>query len=144
MTDGWEREWRMVQEQAGAPRPAALGCSTVSHARLGFCSGCLPAHRDHGRHNLGLEVLAWRLLALHSDIASGSEPAPGYVRQLEDAALILWGEMPPKIAKELHDEVPRLVEFLVHLNHAVEHEQWAVRQNVWVENDPPHIGEDKT
>lgn len=77
MTDGWEREWRMVQDQAGAPRPVTLGCSTVSHARLGFCSGCLPQHRDHGRHNLGLEVLAWRLLALHSDTLSAPGQASG-------------------------------------------------------------------
>lgn len=83
MTDGWEREWRMVQEQAGAPRPVALGCSTVSHARLGFCSGCLPACRDHGRHNLGIEVLAWRLLALRPE-QSGKVDPTGYTLGSDD------------------------------------------------------------
>lgn len=54
---GWDREWAYVQERAGAPRDARLGCSTVSHDRLGFCAFCTPDGAD-------LEVNAWRLLAL--------------------------------------------------------------------------------
>lgn len=61
---GWEREWRTVQEQAGAPRPTTLGCSTISHTHLGFCFGCLPARRDMGATNMSLEIMGWRLLAI--------------------------------------------------------------------------------
>lgn len=57
--DAIERELLWVRGQAGAPRPPMLGCSTVSHGRLGFCSGCL--RDDDGAR---LEVAGWRLLAL--------------------------------------------------------------------------------
>lgn len=60
---GWDREWAYVQERAGAHRPAVLGCSTVSHDRLGFCRSCVRA-RDGGPNGSDLEVTAWRLLAL--------------------------------------------------------------------------------
>lgn len=65
-TTGWDREWAYVQERAKAPRPPSLGCSTVSHERLGFCRGCVRALRDGGPNGSDLEVAGWRLLALAS------------------------------------------------------------------------------
>lgn len=56
---GWEREWAHIQERAGAPRPLRLGCSTISHDRLGFCWGCVP-----GEDGPVYELMGWRLLAL--------------------------------------------------------------------------------
>lgn len=54
-----------------------------------------------------------------------------YERQLEDAALALWAEMPSALVAFLKLESPALVEFLQHLHHSVEHEQAMVRRNVW-------------
>lgn len=54
-----------------------------------------------------------------------------YVRQLEDAALALWAELPTPQVHLLERESPALVEFLGHLHHSIEHEQWMVRRNVW-------------
>lgn len=68
---GWEREWAYVQERAGAPREVQLGCSTVSHKRLGFCWGCVP-----GEDGPVYEVMAWRLLALEPPTASAATPSP--------------------------------------------------------------------
>jgi hypothetical protein len=61
MSEAIDRELAWVQEQALAPRPLRLGCTTVSHNRLGFCAACVP--RDNP-HDLDLELLGWRLLAL--------------------------------------------------------------------------------
>lgn len=64
---GWEREWAYVQKRANAPRAAALGCSTVSHDRLGFCRGCVRALRDGGPNGADLEITGRRLLALREE-----------------------------------------------------------------------------
>ena len=61
-SSGWDREWGFVQSRAEAPRPTLLGCSTVSHDRLGFCWGCVP-----GEDGPVYELMAWRLLALRED-----------------------------------------------------------------------------
>lgn len=55
MSEAIERELRHIRARAGAPRERRLGCSTVSHDRLGFCNGCDPNRT---------EILGWRLLAL--------------------------------------------------------------------------------
>ena len=56
-----DRELAWVKEQAGAPQPVALGCSTISHDRLGFCCYC----RSHSvPERTTLELMGWRLLAL--------------------------------------------------------------------------------
>lgn len=54
-----------------------------------------------------------------------------YLRRLEDAALILWEEMPVHEATLLRQDCPDLMDFLAHLHHAVEHEQAMTRVNVW-------------
>lgn len=54
-----------------------------------------------------------------------------YVRQLEDAALILWAELPIEQTSLLRDETPQLADFMGHLHHRIEHEQAMVRVNVW-------------
>jgi hypothetical protein len=54
-----------------------------------------------------------------------------YVRQLEDACLILTAEMPAEQALLIRREVPALADFLGHLHHSIEHEQAMVRRNVW-------------
>jgi hypothetical protein len=56
-----------------------------------------------------------------------------YVRQLEDAVLLLWAELPIEQTKLLRDETPRLMDFCAHLHHSIEHEQAMVRTNVWAE-----------
>lgn len=56
-------------------------------------------------------------------------------RELEDAVLALWAEMPVEQVKMLRAEAPRLVEFCVHLHHSIEHEQAMVRRNCWAEAD---------
>jgi hypothetical protein len=61
---GWDREWAYVQERANAPRTPMLGCSTISHDRLGFCAACVRALRDGGPNGADLEIAAWRLRAL--------------------------------------------------------------------------------
>lgn len=61
MSAAIDRELQMVKDHAGAPRPAQLGCTSVSHDRLGFCSACEPSRR---LGDLPLEVLGWRLLAM--------------------------------------------------------------------------------
>lgn len=61
----WEREWAFVQERAKAPRPPSLGCSTVSHDRLGFCVGCVEGNGTPS--GWALEANGWRLLALRPD-----------------------------------------------------------------------------
>lgn len=73
---GWEREWAYVQDRAGAPREVRLGCSTISHKRLGFCALCVPARRDNGPNGTDLELGAWRLLALEPPTASAGSVAP--------------------------------------------------------------------
>lgn len=65
--DAIDREQRWVRESAGAPRPISLGCSTISHARLGFCSACEPRRKPG---DLPLELLGWRLLALRDASAA--------------------------------------------------------------------------
>jgi hypothetical protein len=66
LESGWDREWAYVQKRASAPRETQLGCSTVSHDRLGFCTACVPALRDGGPNGDDLEIAAWRLLALQA------------------------------------------------------------------------------
>lgn len=56
-----------------------------------------------------------------------------YVRALEDAALLLWVEMPTTAAKELALDVPALWDFCGHLHQSIEHEQAMVRVNVWAD-----------
>lgn len=54
-----------------------------------------------------------------------------YERMLEDAVSALWDELPVEQVKQLAREAPRLVEFIHHLHHSVEHEQAMVRRNYW-------------
>lgn len=56
---------------------------------------------------------------------------PEYVRQLEDAALLLWAELPHDVTVELQHECPTLMNFMAHLHHFIEHEQAMTRVNVW-------------
>lgn len=58
-----DRELQAFRTEAGAPRPLRLGCTTVSHDRLGFCSSCPIPFRDAEDRTI-LELLCWRLLAL--------------------------------------------------------------------------------
>jgi hypothetical protein len=55
------------------------------------------------------------------------------IQRLEDAVLILWGELSILQSQELRRELPRLMDFCVQLHHSVEHEQAMVRHNVWKE-----------
>lgn len=52
-----ERELAAIKKLVGAPKATVLlGCSTISHERLGFCSVCVgPSF---------VEVNGWRCLAL--------------------------------------------------------------------------------
>ena len=59
-----------------------------------------------------------------------------YVRQLEDAALILWGVLPTKDVLLLREENPELVEFLRHLHYSIDHVEAMVRKNVWAGEAP--------
>ena len=61
---------------------------------------------------------------------NGKDSAPRE-RQLEDACLALWAELPAEQVRVLREESPALVEFLVHLHHSIEHEQAMTRVNVW-------------
>lgn len=54
-----------------------------------------------------------------------------YLRALEDAALVLWAEMGAEETLALMAEMPALADFLGHLHHSIEHEQMAMRRNVW-------------
>lgn len=65
-------------------------------------------------------------------------PNADYVRQLEDACLILWMVLPADDVAALRKETPRLADFLRHLHHSIEHEQAMVRQSVWAEPPPPN------
>jgi hypothetical protein len=62
---------------------------------------------------------------------AGQTAAGVYIRQLEDAALILWAEMSGEQVKLIREETPALVDFLAHLHDRVEHEQAMTRPNVW-------------
>jgi hypothetical protein len=66
---GWDREWSFVRQRAGAPKEPRLGCSTISHERLGFCRACVRTLRDGGPNGSDLEVAGWRLLALATESA---------------------------------------------------------------------------
>lgn len=55
------------------------------------------------------------------------------VREMEDACLFLWSELPAEQVKILDAYTPRLIEFLRHLHHSIEHEQAMVRVNVWAD-----------
>ena len=59
-----------------------------------------------------------------------------YVRQLEDACLTIWQELPAEQVELLRQECPRLMDFLAHLHHSIDHEQAMVRVNVWAEESP--------
>lgn len=61
-------------------------------------------------------------------------PNVGYVRQLEDACLILWGELTADQVDALRDETPALMGFLGHLHHSIDHEQAMTRRNVWADH----------
>lgn len=52
-----------------------------------------------------------------------------YVRQLEDACLALWQELPAPALKVLERDAPVLVDFLAHLHQTIQHEK--TRGNVW-------------
>jgi len=57
------------------------------------------------------------------------------IRRLEDALLLVWGELPAEQSLELRRELPALMDFCAHLHHSIEHERAMVRRNVWA--DPP-------
>lgn len=54
-----------------------------------------------------------------------------YIRQLEDACLVLWAELPAMETRTIRRECPALADFLGHLHDHIEHEQAMVRANVW-------------
>jgi hypothetical protein len=56
-----------------------------------------------------------------------------YVRQLEDACVILAGEMTFDQTRDLRAESPALLDFLRHVHETVEHEHAMVRRNVWAD-----------
>jgi hypothetical protein len=51
-------------------------------------------------------------------VSAGSDEKT-YVRQLEDACLVMWGRMTPQEFIDLRRELPDLATFLAHLNHAI-------------------------
>jgi hypothetical protein len=57
-----------------------------------------------------------------------AEPNAEYVRQLEDACLMLWYQA-DHLA--LRSEYPGLADFLGHLHHSIDHVETMVRRNVW-------------
>jgi hypothetical protein len=67
---------------------------------------------------------------------AGYETLPRqYERQLEDALLALWAELPVEQVNLLRQEMPRLMDFCVHLHHSIEHEQAITRVNMWAESE---------
>ena len=62
---------------------------------------------------------------------TGPAVATSYVRQLEDACLILFDRLTPQEFVNLRKEIPGLADFVAHLNHSVTHEEAMVRRNVW-------------
>ena len=76
--------------------------------------------------------------ALQADVltlCAALEAARTRIRELQDACLTLWAELPMPEVKTLRDEMPRLIDFLVHLHHSIEHEQAMVRGNVWADSE---------
>jgi hypothetical protein len=72
VSEAIERELAFYRERAGAPRKPMLGCSTISHDRLGYCYGCTRTLRDGGPNGAALEVMGWRLLALRDAAAKAN------------------------------------------------------------------------
>lgn len=70
-----ERELEWVRKRAGAPRAMVLGCSTISHDKLGYCARCSRTVRDGGPNGTALEVMGWRLLALREAECAVPPPA---------------------------------------------------------------------
>jgi hypothetical protein len=62
--------------------------------------------------------------------------ASSYVRQLEDACLLLWERMDTPEFVKLRKEAPALADFLAHLRHSMSHEEAMVRRNLWAESRP--------
>lgn len=56
-----ERELAFYREWAGAPREPLLGCSVISHDRLGYCLTCTSVN------GANVEIQGWRLLALREE-----------------------------------------------------------------------------
>lgn len=109
---GWTRHGHRIEgvAQVGIP-PAVARCGGP-----GLCAGCSKdAARERG-----------------SVLDNGE---PDYVRQLEDAVLVLWAEMPTAEVLRLREDAPALVDFVRHLHHSIEHEQAMVRQNYWAAVD---------
>jgi hypothetical protein len=93
---------------------------------------------DHHASEADLRAVDATIDLYHRALAAPTETElkmanAGYIRQLEDAALTLWAELPAAEARELRAEMPHLMDFLGHLHQRVEHEQAMVRQNVWAE-----------
>jgi hypothetical protein len=63
-------------------------------------------------------------------VSAGSDEKT-YVRQLEDACLVMWGRMTPQEFIDLRRELPDLATFLAHLNHAISYEESQMRRSVW-------------
>ena len=72
-------------------------------------------------------------VAAYSASGGGGQVSTARERELEDAVLLLWGELPAEQVHQLRLECPRLMDFCVHLHHSIEHEQAMVRRNVWTE-----------
>lgn len=73
-----------------------------------------------------------------TDIAAAKEARlialAGYVRQLEDACEVLWGELPVAEVRQLRHEAPALSDFLCHVHDSICHEEAMVRVNVWADD----------
>lgn len=93
------------------------------------------------------DVVLGREARAIADAIAPLVPGAEYVRQLEDACLALWGELPAHETRRLRQETPALADFLVHMHHSIEHEQAMVRENVWfappvgARNDPTQEAE---
>lgn len=117
---GWEAAMEHVRRAAVAATERTTGsacpCCGCWNDQPSLCAECWANQRDEKPCDHARTV-----------------QRPGYVRQLEDACLVLWAELPPEQTKELRAEAPVLADFLAHLHHSVEHEQAMVRQNVWAD-----------
>ena len=81
----------------------------------------------------GIDPVRNQVLRLIATVEQARRERDAAVRQLEDALLIVWSELPAEQTLLLRDEVPRLMDFIAHLHHSIEHEQAMVRRNVWAE-----------
>ena len=97
-----------------------------------------PSYLNDAADIYGMDEMVRMIRWLRDQVEQARKERDAVVRQLEDALLIVWGELPAEQTLLLRDEVPRLMDFIAHLHHSIEHEQAMVRRNVWAES-PAHV-----